>query len=71
MGGPRNTYGRNKKCTKKFIRKPEGKRPLGRTISKWEDDIRTNVGEIGWEIVDCIDVTQNRDQMLVLVGTVS
>jgi hypothetical protein len=28
--------------------KPEGKRPLERPRSKWEDGIRINLREIGW-----------------------
>jgi hypothetical protein len=27
--------------------KPEGKGPLGRTISRWEDKIKTDVQEMG------------------------
>jgi hypothetical protein len=33
------------KYVKKFLGKPEGKRPLGSTRSRWE---------IGWEVVDWI-----------------
>jgi hypothetical protein len=32
---------------------PEGKRPLGRPRRKWEDNIRTDLSEIGGEGVDC------------------
>jgi hypothetical protein len=31
--------------------KPEGKRPLGRPRSRWEDNIRMDRREIGWECV--------------------
>jgi hypothetical protein len=31
---------------------PKGKRPLGRHRHTWEDNIRINLGEIGWEGVD-------------------
>jgi hypothetical protein len=34
------------------IRKPEGKRPFRRHSCKWEDDIRMDFTEIGWENVD-------------------
>jgi hypothetical protein len=31
-----------------LVEKPEGKRPLGRPRRKWEDNIRTDLMEIGW-----------------------
>jgi hypothetical protein len=30
--------------------KPEGKRPLGRPANRWENRIRINLREIGWEV---------------------
>jgi hypothetical protein len=41
MGEMRNAY-------KILIRKPEGKRPLGRPRCRWEDNIRMDLREIGW-----------------------
>jgi len=32
-----------------FLEKPEGKRPLDRTRSKWDDDIQMNPKETCWE----------------------
>jgi hypothetical protein len=34
---------------KVFIRKPEGKRPLGRPRRRWEDNFRMDLREIEWE----------------------
>jgi hypothetical protein len=31
-----------------FVWKPEGKRPLGRPKRRWVDNIKINLGEIGW-----------------------
>jgi hypothetical protein len=31
--------------------KPEGKRPLGRPSSRWEGNIRMNLGEKGWKVL--------------------
>jgi hypothetical protein len=39
------------------IRKPEGKRPLGRPRRRWEDDIRMDLKEIGWKGVNWIHLT--------------
>jgi len=32
-----------------LVRKPEGKRPFGRLRHRWEDNIRMDRREIGWE----------------------
>jgi hypothetical protein len=45
-----------------LIGKPEGKRPLGRSRSRWEDNIRIDPREIGWEDMDWINLAQERDQ---------
>jgi hypothetical protein len=50
-----------------LVRKPEGKRPLGRPRRRWKDkDLR----EIGWGGIDWIDLAQDRDQWRALVNTV-
>jgi hypothetical protein len=35
-----------------LVGKAEGKRPLERPRRRWEDNIRIDLTEIGWEIVD-------------------
>jgi len=45
-----------------LLRRPEGKRPLGRHRSKWEDNSRMYLREIEWEVVDWIRLAQDRDQ---------
>jgi hypothetical protein len=40
----------------------EGKRPLGRPRRRWEDNIRMDLGEIGWGGMDWIDLAEVRDQ---------
>jgi hypothetical protein len=37
--------------------KPEGNRPLGRPRHRWEDNIRMDLKEIGWEGVNWIHLT--------------
>jgi hypothetical protein len=41
---------------------PERKRPLGRLHRRWEDNIRMDLREIGWEVVDWIQLVQDREQ---------
>jgi hypothetical protein len=31
-----------------LVGKPEGKRPLGRPRRRWVDNIRMDLGEVGW-----------------------
>jgi hypothetical protein len=52
------------------VRKPEGKRPLGRTKRRWEDNIRMDLREIGWGGMDWIGLARDRDQWRALVNTV-
>jgi hypothetical protein len=42
--------------------KPEGRRPLGRSRHKWDDNIEMDLGEVGWGSVDWVDVAQARDR---------
>jgi hypothetical protein len=53
-----------------FVGQPDGKRPLGRRRRRWEDDIRMDLKEIGWESVDRIDLAQNRDKWQVILKRV-
>jgi hypothetical protein len=45
-----------------LIGKPKGKRQLRRPRCRWEDNIRMNIREIGWEGVDWMRLTPDRDQ---------
>jgi hypothetical protein len=62
MGDKRNAY-------RILVGQPEGKRPLGRPRHKWVDNIKIDLGEIGWDDVDWIDRAQDRDQWRALVNT--
>jgi len=39
-----------------LVGKPERKRPLGRSRSRWEDNIKIDLQEVGWESMDWIDL---------------
>jgi hypothetical protein len=45
-----------------FVGKPERKRPLRRRIRWWVDNIKMDLREIGWDVMDWIDLAQVRDQ---------
>jgi hypothetical protein len=69
MGRACSTNGEEAECIRILVGKPEGKRPLGRPIRRWEDNIKMNLREIGRDGMDWIDVAQVRDQWRVLVNT--
>ena len=50
--------------------KPTGKRPLGRSRRKWEDNIRMDLKEIYISTSSWVDSAQDRDYWRVLVNAV-
>ena len=42
-----------------LVGKPEGKRPLGRRRRRWEDNIKMDLQEVGWDM-DWIDLAKAR-----------
>ena len=49
MGGECSTYGGERRGVYRvLVRKPEGKRPLGRSRRRWEDNIKMDIQEAGW-----------------------
>jgi hypothetical protein len=63
MGEVRGTYNT-------LLGKRELRRPLGRPRSRWEDNIKMDLREIGFGDVDWIHLAQDRDRWQVLVNTV-
>jgi hypothetical protein len=59
MGERRGVY-------RALMGKSEGKRPLGR----WQDNIKTDLQEVGWSAVDWINLAQDRDKWRALVNAV-
>jgi hypothetical protein len=53
-----------------LVGKPEGRSPLGRPSCRWEDNIKMDLGEIGFGDVDWIHLAQYRDRWQALVNTV-
>jgi hypothetical protein len=63
MGENRNGY-------RLLVGKPEGKRPPGRPSRRWVDNIRMDLGEVGWGDVDWISLAQDREKWRALVNEV-
>jgi hypothetical protein len=53
-----------------LVGKPEGKRLLGRPRRRWVDNIKMDLREIGWDGMDWIDLSQDRDHWRALVNMV-
>jgi hypothetical protein len=53
-----------------LVGKPEGRRPLGRPRGRWEDNIRSDLQEVGWGCEDWIGLAQDRDRWRALVSVV-
>jgi hypothetical protein len=62
MGKKRNAY-------RLLVGKPEGKRPQGRPRLRWVDNIRMDLGEVGWGDVDWIGLVQDRKRWRALVNS--
>jgi hypothetical protein len=63
MGEKRNAY-------RVLVGNTERKRPLGRPRRTWVDNIKMDLREIGWDGMDWIDLSQDRDQWRALVNAV-
>jgi hypothetical protein len=63
MGEKRNVY-------TLLVGKPERKRPLGRPRRRWIDNIKIDLLEIGWNVVDWIGLAQNKYRWRALVNAV-
>jgi hypothetical protein len=50
-----------------LVGKSEGKRPLGRSSHRWEDNIKMDLQEMSRGGVDWIELAQDRDRWWALV----
>jgi hypothetical protein len=63
MGEKRSSY-------RLLVGKPEGKRPLGRPRRRRANNIRKDLGEVGWDDVDWIGLAQDGNRWRALVNAV-
>ena len=62
--------GEGRRVHRVLVGKPEGKRPLGRTRLRWEDNIKMDLREVGGGCQDWMELAQDRDRWRALVSTV-
>jgi hypothetical protein len=63
MGEERDAY-------RILVGRPEGRRPLGRPRHRWEDNIKTDLREVGWGGMNWIELAQDRDRWRAVVNAV-
>jgi hypothetical protein len=63
MGEQKNAY-------RLLVGNPEGKRPLGRPRRRWVDNIRMDLGDVGWYDVDWIGLAKDRNSWRSVVNSV-
>jgi hypothetical protein len=61
--------GRKRGAYRILVGRPEGRRPLGRPRRRWEDNIKIDLQEVGWDM-DWIELAQDRDRWRALVNEV-
>jgi hypothetical protein len=52
------------------VETPEVKRPLGRPRRRWVDNIKMDLGEVGWSDVYWIRLAQDRNRWRALVNSI-
>jgi len=68
MGGTCSTCGERRGVYGVLVGEPEGKRPLGRPRSRWENNIEMDLYEVGCRGMDWIDLAQDRNRCRALVN---
>ena len=62
IGGACSTYGGEERSIEGLVGEPEGKRPLGRPMRRWEDNIKMNLKEVVCGGMDWIELALRRDR---------
>jgi len=53
-----------------LVGRPEGRRPLGKSRHRWEDNIKMELQELGLKGMDWNDLAQDRDRWQALANVV-
>jgi hypothetical protein len=61
MGGACSMYGEKRGACRILVRRPQGRRPLGRLRRRWEGNIKMDCQEMGWGM-DWIELAQDRER---------
>jgi hypothetical protein len=66
IGGACSAYGGEERRIQGFAEKPERKRPLGRPRSRWEDNIKMDLQEVGCGCMNWIQLAQDKGKWCAL-----
>jgi hypothetical protein len=69
-GGVEGRIGDKRDLFRVLMGKPKGKRPLGRSRRRWEDNIKMDLQEMGCGGMDWIELVQDRDRWRAIVAAV-
>jgi hypothetical protein len=69
MGRPCSTNGEKRSTYRLLVGNSAGMRELGRPRHRWVDNIRMDLGDVGWD-VDWIGLAQDRNRWRALVNLV-
>jgi len=53
-----------------LVGKPEGNKPLGRQRHRWENNIKVDIQEAGWDDIRWNNLAQDRDRWRALVNVI-
>jgi hypothetical protein len=70
MSGPCNTNGEKRSAFRLMPGKSERERLLRRPKRRWVDNIRMDLGKVGWGDVDWIGLAKDRNRWRTLVNSV-
>jgi len=70
MGGAFSAYGGEGSVHRVVVGKPEGKRPLGKSRHRYEDNIKMDLQEVGCGGMYWIELAEDRDRWRAPMGVV-
>jgi len=62
--------GDRRRADKVLVERPDGNRTFGKSVSRWEDNSKLDLKDVGWESIGWIDLAQDRDRWRTLVNAV-